>query len=77
MQKIPYVCSITGDELSICENKYVSSLKKSNPINNKIPRFFKEEYSGSFGFQWNKFDKVQLDSFSFSNLSHNRFWTFL
>jgi 2-polyprenyl-3-methyl-5-hydroxy-6-metoxy-1,4-benzoquinol methylase/uncharacterized protein YbaR (Trm112 family) len=43
------------------------------PIKDGIPRFVaNEEYAGSFGFQWNKFRKTQLDSYTRLPLSRNR-----
>ena len=51
---------------------------KSNecfPIVNGIPRFANQSnYSSSFGFQWNKFQRTQLDSFSGSSISFERFY---
>jgi SAM-dependent methyltransferase len=43
------------------------------PIRDGIPRFvLNEEYAGSFGLQWNKFRKTQLDSHTGLPLSSNR-----
>jgi SAM-dependent methyltransferase len=40
-------------------------------VRNGVPRFVRdEEYAGSFGFQWNKFRRTQLDSHS--GLPHSR-----
>ena len=33
-----------------------------------------ENYTGSFGYQWNKFEKTQIDKFSGSNLTRDRFF---
>lgn len=45
------------------------------PIINSIPRFVPlNNYANNFGFQWNLFKKTQLDSFSKTNLSHQRFF---
>ena len=44
-------------------------------IVNGIPRFANQSnYSSSFGFQWNKFQRTQLDSFSGSSISFERFY---
>jgi len=49
--------------------------KESIHIIHEIPRFCSSEnYSKSFGFQWNIFDQTQLDNFSNSNLSEARFY---
>ena len=45
------------------------------PIVHGIPRFCESEnYSSSFGFQWNLFDKTQLDLFTGSDHSEQRFY---
>lgn len=45
------------------------------PVTNGVPRFVHDEgYSGSFGFQWQRHDTVQLDSHSQSTLSRDRFF---
>ena len=44
------------------------------PIRDGIPRFVPDaNYAGSFGFQWNRFRRTQLDSFSGVPISHARF----
>jgi SAM-dependent methyltransferase len=46
------------------------------PIINNIPRFCdKSNYSESFGFQWNRFDKTQIDGQSKSQQSEQRFYS--
>jgi SAM-dependent methyltransferase len=46
----------------------------SYPIREGIPRFVPAvNYAGSFGFQWNRFRRTQLDSFSGVSISHARF----
>ncbi len=48
---------------------------RSYPVVRGIPRFCdSSNYSESFGFQWNLFDKTQLDTFSGSNLTQSRFY---
>ena len=75
MNNINYVCPYTGENLILEGDKYISPSNKIFKIRKGIPRFCTEEnYSETFGFQWNLFDKVQLDSFSKEDLSHNRFW---
>jgi SAM-dependent methyltransferase len=45
------------------------------PILKGIPRFAGDEgYAGSFGFQWNKFRKTQLDSYTGLTLSRDRLY---
>jgi len=46
------------------------------PITNGIPRFVPQDnYASSFGFQWNKFRREQLDSYNGTSLSADRFWS--
>ena len=45
------------------------------PIRGAIPRFVTlEGYSNTFGFQWKLFRRTQLDSFSDTSISHDRFF---
>ena len=40
-----------------------------------IPRFVpKSNYADNFGFQWNRFRQTQLDSFSGTTITADRFW---
>src|SRR5262249_48876801 len=59
----------------IDEGELVSELTgKSYPIVRGIPRFVpKENYAESFGFQWNKFREVQVDSATKASHSRSRF----
>lgn len=48
---------------------------KAYPVVNGIPRFIQtENYASSFGYQWNRFRKEQIDSFNGTTLSADRFW---
>jgi uncharacterized protein YbaR (Trm112 family) len=48
--------------------------KRTYPIVDHVPRFVPaENYASSFGFQWNRFRKVQLDSHTGQSISHERF----
>ena len=48
--------------------------QSSYPIERSIPRFVPaENYATSFGFQWNQFRQVQLDSYSGTDVSRIRF----
>jgi len=45
------------------------------PVVRGIPRFVGEEsYAHSFGFQWNRFDRLQLDIAMHNDLSRDRFY---
>lgn len=45
------------------------------PIVRGLPRFVAEEsYAHSFGFQWNRFDRLQLDTAMNNDLSRDRFY---
>jgi 2-polyprenyl-3-methyl-5-hydroxy-6-metoxy-1,4-benzoquinol methylase len=46
----------------------------SYPVVNDVLRFVSaENYAGSFGFQWNRFEKTQIDSSVKTNRSESRF----
>lgn len=48
--------------------------RHSFPLKNGIPRFVDSgNYAESFGFQWKKFSRVQLDSYNGTNFSEERF----
>jgi SAM-dependent methyltransferase len=52
------------------------SCHSSLPVHNSIPRFVgSEHYAGSFGYQWNKYADVQLDSRNGTTLSRDRFYS--
>jgi SAM-dependent methyltransferase len=45
------------------------------PVVRGIPRFVpSESYASSFGFQWNRFDRLQVDSVMHNDLSRDRFY---
>ncbi len=51
-----------------CDKKY--------PVINGIPRFVSgDAYSSSFGHQWNKYPRLQLDSENGTNFSYERFFS--
>jgi len=48
--------------------------RHSFPLKNGIPRFVDPgNYAESFGFQWKKFSRVQLDSYNGTSFSEDRF----
>ena len=72
--EVLYHCPQTGEKLNLDGDQYISS-KRIYKIINNIPRFVEgNNYTESFGMQWNIFDKTQTDSFSNTKLSNNRFW---
>src|SRR5574341_1355092 len=45
------------------------------PIVGSIPRFVRgANYADSFGFQWNRYRRIQLDSYNGSTLTSDRFY---
>ena len=55
-------------ECGVCRARY--------PIVRSMPRFVPSEmYAASFGFQWNKFPTLQVDSVMNNDLSRTRFFT--
>lgn len=80
------ICPACKNNLSYIEksdenDKSVPSLnciscRKSYPIINGIPRFVTwANYGDSFGFQWKRFSKIQMDSYNNSGFSARRFQT--
>lgn len=70
-----FVSPIDGSELVLVGDTLVDKSGNSFPILNKIPRFVElENYSSSFGFQWNEFDKTQVDEHSKNSISKDRFY---
>jgi len=52
-----------------------SNCKTVVPIVRNIPRFVgSESYAACWGFQWNRFDRLQLDSVMNNDLSRDRFY---
>ena len=72
-----YVNPGNNDPLYCTDNVYhTRSFERVYPIINGIPRFCSvENYSASFGYQWNHFNRTQLDIFSGSAHSFNRFYS--
>jgi SAM-dependent methyltransferase len=83
-----FVCIECGSELklempdseqnngSIVEGQLsCTSCSRTYPIIRCLPRFVpSEEYAHTFGYQWNYFDKMQLDSHMGNDLSRERFF---
>ena len=52
-----------------------SGCQKLIPIVRNIPRFVgSESYAACWGFQWNRFDRIQIDSVMRNQLSRDRFY---
>lgn len=70
-----FVSPIDGSELLLVGDSLVDKSGNSFPILNGIPRFVElENYSSSFGFQWNEYDKTQVDEHSKNTISRDRFY---
>ncbi|MBV9469466.1 MAG: methyltransferase domain-containing protein [Abitibacteriaceae bacterium] len=55
---------------------HCASCKRDYPIEKGIPRFVpNDDYAFSFGLQWNRFRKEQLDSFNGTRLSADRLYS--
>jgi len=64
---------INDEEIISGQIKCKKCLKKYDIVRG-IPRFVdSENYTDSFGFQWNKYSKTQLDSFNGTQIFKNRF----
>ena len=62
-------CDVAEGELACekCAARY--------PIIRGVPRFVPtESYASSFGFQWNRFHQLQVDSVMHNDLSRDRFY---
>ena len=65
----------TGEEIS-AGNLTCGACQSGYPIEDGIPRFVdRNNYSSSFGYQWNKFKGEQIDSINGTNLSAKRFYS--
>ena len=71
---IDFVSPQTGKKL-IRENEFlVSESGEKYPIVKGIPRFVSEDnYASAFGLQWKTFSKTQLDSYSKTTITLDRF----
>ncbi|MCO6509868.1 MAG: methyltransferase domain-containing protein [Aridibacter famidurans] len=68
-------CESRATEIETGELKCITC-HRSYPIRNGIPRFVDpDSYASSFGYQWNLFGRVQIDSFNGTTLSSERFWS--
>lgn len=72
--------SLTAAEIATADRVHTGTLAclgcgSSYPIVGNIPRFVpRENYSSTFGFQWNRFRRTQLDSHSGLQISRDRFF---
>ena len=70
-----YRSPIDGSKLLFNNENLLDSNGNNFPIINNIPRFVPiENYSSSFGFQWNIFNQTQVDYYNKSNISSKRFY---
>jgi 2-polyprenyl-3-methyl-5-hydroxy-6-metoxy-1,4-benzoquinol methylase/uncharacterized protein YbaR (Trm112 family) len=77
------VCPVCNSRLEMKGNSPTDSTssclvcranKHTYPLRNGIPRFVDSgNYAQSFGFQWKKFSRVQLDSYNGTGFSEERF----
>jgi SAM-dependent methyltransferase len=68
-------CPECGSALSLNRDALVCrTCQRTFPILDGIPRFVpRENYAASFGFQWNRFARTQIDAFWGINASRDRF----
>lgn len=73
--KQPLTSAMIEEDEKITQYLITEGGKYKYPVKNGVPRFVSaENYASNFGMQWNKFAKTQLDSFSNTTISHDRFW---
>jgi SAM-dependent methyltransferase len=72
------LCGEAEQQGEIASGKLVCDRSQhSFPIERSIPRFVpRDNYAVSFGLQWNRFRKTQLDSHSGQPISRDRFFAF-
>ncbi len=67
---------INGSLLIKINNELYDSERNKFQIRNDIPRFVdSDNYSNSFGYQWNLHNKTQLDSYTKLPISYNRLFS--
>ena len=67
------VCEKCNGHLSSFDDKLIcDKCNNVTSVKNNIPRFISEDYHSNFGYQWNVFSKIQLDSFNGSKESEAR-----
>lgn len=54
------------------QDNFKNILTIEMPIDEQVINFSKDDYHENFGFQWNKFNKLQLDSYNGSSESEDR-----
>ncbi len=74
MDRVPYYSSRSGQPLSLDGCDLIDQVTGLRfPIVDHIPRFVaSDNYSSSFGFQWSRFDKTQIDGYSGAEQSRRR-----
>lgn len=62
-RKIPFIDINTGEILTRQEDLLTGSGGRAYPVIGNIPRFVSSQnYTENFGYQWNKFDRTQIDN---------------
>jgi SAM-dependent methyltransferase len=70
-----YRSPLDGSKLLYRNDNLIDSNGNCFPVINNIPRFVPiENYSSSFGFQWNIFNQTQVDYHNKSDISSKRFY---
>lgn len=76
MTLIQHVHPLTGQPLEAQAGGLLNESTIVFPCTDGVYRIVQgENYTGNFGYQWNKFQTTQIDSVSQVNLSRERFWT--
>jgi ubiquinone/menaquinone biosynthesis C-methylase UbiE len=72
---VPLINPANGQVLQKKGDTYIDESGNAFPIVRGVPRFVTESnYTDSFGFQWNKFQKTQIDTAANLTLSRDRFF---
>lgn len=71
--KMDFICPATKSKLTLKNDYYISAEGLKYIVVNNIPRFVNQNnYARSFGLQWNRFRKTQLDSYTGTTLTEDR-----
>lgn len=68
-----FISPVNGEKLILENDKLKGKSKKDFPVVKGIPRFVdSKNFASSFGVQWNKFRKTQLDSHTGTTITEDR-----
>jgi SAM-dependent methyltransferase len=73
--KVKYDLHVVEEVAGEIKEGFLFTESEKIPISGYLPRFVSSEnYADSFGLQWNIFERTQIDSSNFSDLTSQRFY---